>query len=50
MAEESTLLINTPMTLGLAAVALWLGYHVNQRIRFLHQYNIPPAVSGGMAT
>jgi glutamate:Na+ symporter, ESS family len=45
---QSTLLINTSVTLALAIVALWLGYQINQRIGFLHRYNIPPAVSGGL--
>ncbi|MDQ2075875.1 sodium/glutamate symporter [Marinimicrobium sp. ABcell2] len=48
MHDNPTLLINTPITLALAIVALWLGYRINQRIRFLHEYNIPPAVSGGL--
>ena len=48
MQEDPILLINTPVTLALAIVALWLGYHINRRIRFLHEYNVPPAVSGGL--
>lgn len=48
MQDDPALLINTPVTLSIAIVALWLGYHINQRIRFLHEYNIPPAVTGGL--
>ncbi|HEY7885363.1 MAG TPA: sodium/glutamate symporter [Cellvibrionaceae bacterium] len=48
MQDAPTLLVNTPITLALAIVALWLGYHINQRIRFLHENNIPPAVTGGL--
>jgi len=48
MSDPSIVLINTPVTLALAIVALWLGYRINQRIRFLHEYNIPPAVTGGL--
>jgi glutamate:Na+ symporter, ESS family len=48
MESASTVLINTPVTLALAILALWLGYFINQRVHFLHAYNIPPAVSGGL--
>lgn len=40
--------INTPITVAIAIIALWIGFHVNRRIGFLHTYNIPPAVSGGL--
>jgi ESS family glutamate:Na+ symporter len=40
--------VNTPVTVALAIIALWIGYHINRRIGFLHTYNIPPAVSGGL--
>ena len=48
MDTTQQLLINTPITLALAIVALWLGYRINQWIPVLHQYNIPPAVTGGL--
>ena len=46
--EESVLLINTPTTLALTVIALWLGYWINQRVSLLSRYNIPAAVSGGL--
>lgn len=48
MPDTPTVLINTPLTLALAILALWLGYFINQRIDFLHRNNIPPAVTGGL--
>ncbi|QCF27656.1 sodium/glutamate symporter [Hydrocarboniclastica marina] len=42
------MLINTPVTVALAIIALWLGYQINRRVAVLHRYNIPPAVSGGL--
>jgi len=48
MDNPDILLINTATTLALAIVALWLGYQINRRIGFLHRYNIPPAVTGGL--
>jgi glutamate:Na+ symporter, ESS family len=48
MQDNPTILINTPITLALAIVALWLGYYINQRIGVLNKYSIPPAVSGGL--
>lgn len=48
MADTSHLLINTPVTLAMAIIALWLGVQINRRIAFLHEYNIPPAVTGGL--
>lgn len=48
MDDTHQLLINTPTTLALAIVALWLGYRINQWVPVLHRYNIPPAVSGGL--
>lgn len=47
MADE-TLLISTSAALSLAIVALWLGYHINRRVKFLNHYNIPAAVTGGL--
>ena len=46
--EESVLLINTPTTLALTVIALWLGYWINRRVAVLSHYNIPAAVSGGL--
>jgi ESS family glutamate:Na+ symporter len=40
--------INTPVTLAIAIIALWIGFHINRRVSFLHTYNIPPAVTGGL--
>ncbi len=48
MGNDAVIFINTPVTLSLAIVALWLGFRINLRIRFLHEYNIPAAVSGGL--
>lgn len=48
MQDAPLLLINIPFTLAISIAALWLGYQINQRIHFLHHYNIPPAVSGGL--
>lgn len=42
------MLINTPVTVAIAIIALWLGFHINRKVGFLHTYNIPPAVSGGL--
>ncbi|WP_152207864.1 sodium/glutamate symporter [Marinobacter changyiensis] len=42
------MLINTPVTAAIAIIALWLGFHINRKVGFLHTYNIPPAVSGGL--
>lgn len=42
------MLINTPVTVAIAIIALWIGFHINRKISFLHTYNIPPAVSGGL--
>lgn len=42
------MLINTPVTVAIAIIALWIGFHINRKIGFLHTYNIPPAVSGGL--
>jgi len=41
--------IDTPTTLSLAIIALWLGYRINRRVRFLNDYNIPAAVTGGLS-
>ena len=46
--EQTALLINTPTTLALTVIALWLGYWINQRVSLLSRYNIPAAVSGGL--
>ncbi|RGP53309.1 sodium/glutamate symporter [Pseudomonas abyssi] len=46
--EQTALLINTPTTLALTVIALWLGYWINQRVAVLSHYNIPAAVSGGL--
>jgi len=46
--DTPTLLINTPTTLALAIVALWVGYHINRRLSWLERYNVPAAVSGGL--
>ncbi|MBL4611802.1 MAG: hypothetical protein JKY58_14015, partial [Pseudomonas sp.] len=40
--------INTPVTVAIAIIALWIGFHINRRVSFLHTYNIPPAVTGGL--
>jgi ESS family glutamate:Na+ symporter len=40
--------INTPVTVAIAIIALWMGFHINRRVAFLHTYNIPPAVTGGL--
>ena len=48
MPQAELLLVNTPTTLALAIIALWLGYRINQSVGVLHRYNIPPAVSGGL--
>lgn len=48
MDEPTLITINTATTLALAIIALWLGYRINQHVRFLHEYNIPPAVTGGL--
>jgi ESS family glutamate:Na+ symporter len=48
MDNPHILLINTATTLALAIIALWLGYQINRRVDFLHRYNIPPAVTGGL--
>ncbi|MFN3579736.1 MAG: sodium/glutamate symporter [Pseudomonas sp.] len=48
MDEPTLFTINTATTLALAIIALWLGYRINQKVRFLHEYNIPPAVTGGL--
>lgn len=48
MPQAELLLVNTPTTLALAIIALWLGYRINQWVGVLHRYNIPPAVSGGL--
>lgn len=42
------MVINTPVTVAIAIIALWLGFHINRKVSFLHTYNIPPAVSGGL--
>ncbi|WP_404363239.1 sodium/glutamate symporter [Marinobacter sp.] len=42
------MMINTPVTVAIAIIALWIGFHINRSIGFLHKYNIPPAVSGGL--
>lgn len=49
MDEAAPLLINTPVTLALAIIALWLGYRINRLVPPLRRFNIPPAVSGGLA-
>ncbi|MCL5040942.1 MAG: sodium/glutamate symporter, partial [Gammaproteobacteria bacterium] len=46
--DTPSLLINTPTTLALAIIALWLGYQINRRLSWLERYNIPAAVSGGL--
>ena len=46
--DESVLLIDTPTTLALTVIALWLGYWINQRVSLFSRYNIPAAVSGGL--
>ncbi len=46
--DTSAVLINTPTTLALAIIALWLGYQINRRVVWLERYNIPAAVSGGL--
>ncbi|SDU32845.1 sodium/glutamate symporter [Halopseudomonas salegens] len=46
--DTPSLLINTPTTLALAIIALWLGYQINRRVVWLERYNIPAAVSGGL--
>ena len=46
--EQTALLINTPTTLALTVIALWLGYWINQRVSLFSRYNIPAAVSGGL--
>jgi glutamate:Na+ symporter, ESS family len=48
METTTTLLIDTPTTLALAIIALWLGYQINRWVGVLGRYNIPPAVSGGL--
>ncbi|GGD05718.1 sodium/glutamate symporter [Halopseudomonas salina] len=40
--------INTPVTVAIAIIALWIGFHINRRVALLHTYNIPPAVTGGL--
>ena len=40
--------INTPVTVAIAIIALWIGFHINRRVTLLHTYNIPPAVTGGL--
>lgn len=40
--------INTPVIVAIAIIALWIGFHINRRVSFLHTYNIPPAVTGGL--
>lgn len=42
------MVINTPVTVAIAIIALWIGFHINRKVGFLHTYNIPPAVSGGL--
>ncbi len=42
------MLVNTPVTVAIAIIALWIGFHINRKVGFLHTYNIPPAVSGGL--
>lgn len=34
--------------MAIAIIALWIGFHINRRVPFLHTYNIPPAVTGGL--
>ncbi|MDZ4299164.1 MAG: sodium/glutamate symporter [Moraxellaceae bacterium] len=46
--DDDAILVGTPAALSLAIVALWLGYHINKRVPFLHHYNIPAAVTGGL--
>ncbi|OWL84090.1 sodium/glutamate symporter [Halopseudomonas aestusnigri] len=46
--EQTALLINTPTTLALTVISLWLGCWINQRVAVLSHYNIPAAVSGGL--
>lgn len=41
-------LINTPVTLSLAIVVLWLGLRINQWIPVLGRLNIPVGVTGGL--
>ncbi|WP_344806769.1 sodium/glutamate symporter [Allohahella marinimesophila] len=41
-------MINTPVTVAVAIIALWIGFHINRRVAFLHTYHIPPAISGGL--
>ncbi|TVP59239.1 MAG: sodium/glutamate symporter [Halomonadaceae bacterium] len=48
MTDVPQLIINTPVTLAVAIMALWLGVQINRRVAFLHNYNIPPAVTGGL--
>ncbi|WP_022961793.1 sodium/glutamate symporter [Halopseudomonas pelagia] len=40
--------ITTSVTVAIAIIALWIGVHINRRVAFLHTYNIPPAVTGGL--
>ncbi|TDT40400.1 ESS family glutamate:Na+ symporter [Halospina denitrificans] len=42
------LLINTPVTLSLAIVVLWLGLRINQWVAILGRLNIPAGVTGGL--
>ena len=41
-------LINTPVTLSLAIVVLWLGLRINQWVPVLGRLNIPVGVTGGL--
>jgi ESS family glutamate:Na+ symporter len=42
------MVINTPVTVAIAIIALWIGFNINRKVGFLQTYNIPPAVSGGL--
>jgi Na+/glutamate symporter len=28
--------INTPVTVAVAIIALWIGFHINRKVSFLH--------------